>query len=232
MPKREEPEEDKLAAGSKRAKVAQPANNDKGSVEEKEDDDELLFDFTKYYIQDEKIWVENAVKAISDVSKSSKTFSLSVFYDDELAGLYADSTVNLTRGCCDEDIKKAIVVGRSEDEKVEKSSNVTIVANRFGLAGGGIPGSNFGDCETPKKAAEWLLREGSLEDNDERLYLRLWPWDIKEGEDWVEFSEDWNDLEKVGLFQGSWFDNNKESHQQLEEIIQRLWDVLAEQLSE
>jgi len=163
----------------------------------------------------------NAVKAIQKYSGSAdgtKGFTLSTFHDDELQGSMPNETINMTCGVADEDIMKAIIA-QSEKDGDQK---VIVEYEKIGLEGGGIPGSSFGAVNDTKSAVNWLLREVGDDDNASKLYLRLWPLNIEEGEEWVEVTDggrEFNDLNDIGLLEGSWFENGQ---------TELLNDILAE----
>lgn len=218
-------------AGSATRPTHEEASLEREYEEEEEEEEEESFDFSKHIVGRDD-WLENAKKAITGIGKLSSAVSLSIFYEDELEGSMPDETVNMTRGMLGEDIVRGIVIGLHDDvDSQSEGTTGKITGLQIGVAGGGIPGTSFGEVDTAKEAVDWLLREGGGGDEDKSkradLFIRLWPWNIHEGDDWVEYSENCNDLEKVGLLQGPWYDDcQKVVRQDLERLVQGLFDTL------
>jgi len=212
------------------ARAKQEGGSLEKEYEEEEEDEEEAFDFLKYIVGRDD-WLKNAKNGITAIGKLSAKISLSIFYEDELEGSMPEETVNLTRGMVDEDIVNGIVIGLhdSNDDSPSKGTG-KITGLQIGVAGGGTPGASNDEVDTAKEAVDWLLREGGGGDESKKadLFVRFWPWNIQgDGDDWVDYSEDFNDLEKVGLLQGFWYDDcEKVARQDLERVVQELWDTL------
>lgn len=148
--------------------------------------------------------------------------TLSTFYSDELQGTMPGHSINITCGMGEGDIMKSVVAGK-EDDGIEYGLH--------GLEAGGLPGSGFGSVKTTEEATEWLLRRkyAPLEDekasSEERLYLRFWPFDIHEDDNWCEYTgggTEFNDLNQVGILEGSWFADDKRGREELQKVVAEL----------
>jgi len=178
-----------------------------GSKDEEDSDDsgEASFDF-RLYLKPKEEWIANAIKAIQKYSGNvTKCFTLSTFFDDELQGSMPNETINMTCGIDEEGIMKAVIVAEKEKDGDQKA---IVEYEGIGLEGGGTPASSFGKVNDMKSAVDWLLREIRDDDNAPKLYLRLWPLNANEGEEWVEVTDGgraFNDLNDIGLLEGPWF---------------------------
>lgn len=174
--------------------------------------------FDGYNIEtDEAVWLANAKAAIHNFPES-KSFIISLFYRDQLGGTNPEETQYLTLGYCDEDLSNSATVSRNDEEnKVEGA-----------LRGhGSTPGSCYGYKDSPKEVAEFLVEGFDEHDNNESLYLRLWPWDFYDDEEmeWIGWSQEFDVLKKIGCLE-----INKSSQTwkaQMESIVKTLWETVA-----
>ena len=203
-----------------------PKPNDQEAKQEEDEEDEDAFDH-KPYITAKEEWIQKAKKAIREISIKSGAFTLSTFYSESIPGRYPEHTLNMTCGHCDEDILKSVTCSVLDGTDIEYEQR--------GVCGGGIPGSDFGQVSTAADATEWLLLERPRQGPPKvflrpKVYLRLWPFNIFDGESWPIYTHnkkypdlvDYNDLEDVGLLEGAWYEDDKEGQKELEAVVKEL----------
>jgi hypothetical protein len=214
------PDDDSDDDRAKKPKQNPDATLDDDKDETNDDDDMAVFNIIPF--QEKDRFVENAKKVLKQFPSTAMT--VSIFFKGNLGGTESESTVNLTRGYCEEDLYTWAVISRRGG-----SSNDTFLAERYGHDS--TPCSNFG-VETDSQAlTEWLMLDGrqyKAQDKLEglNLYLRLWPFDIRD----VPWEKDIDVLADIGCLEGPWilFPQNDNFRTTLKEIIEDIWANLIE----
>ena len=248
-----EDEEDKIPAASSLKKQRQEDNKDtddedhpKVDKEEKDnnDDDDSVFDPDSFdhtqYLQEKKSWLLSArIAGVQEYCGESKCMTLATFWEHELQGREPEHTINMTCGYADSDFQKVVVWKYIDKEEGDSSQDTSgagagagtggrVTYEAGGCEGGGTPGSKHKIDQKLKAATEWLLRDIPPPPIPrQKLYLRFWPFNVGEPDQWGEFAPykggKYHDLNNVGLLEGDWFDDEegRKTLQQILEVLQK-----------